>query len=183
MTISNRQYHNCPTFDDYLKLPGNSFSSLRGFNGTTTEKMRLGTSVHQYLTDPAAFKGDLRIRIIKPLAMTLKAMVGDLWEYLEHRICVTADFEHEGFVLKYRGELDSGIKGKIVIDYKIGENVRKSMNFFAYPDQLSGYAAGIDARHAFLIGINPKTFKTDVIQIVPDWTWWESQIVLKGEMK
>lgn len=184
MTASNLIIHRDLTFEQYLQMPGNSFSGLKA-NGkvfTPTIKMRLGTQVHQYLTDETAFTGD--VRIIKPLAMALKSAIGSLWEHLQHRICVTCDFEHENFVMPYKGEIDSGIVGRIVLDYKIGERVRRSMDYFGYKNQLAGYATAINAPLALIIAINPKEYnpKPDIIPVNIDTSWWCEKVLLNGQI-
>ncbi len=185
MTTSNLIIHPSMSFDEYQQLPGHSFSSLKA-NGKVfqpTAKMALGSSIHNYLMDPAAFKGD--VRIVKPLAMALKSCLGSLWEYLLMEVSVTCNFEHEGFIMPYRGRIDLGIPKKIVVDLKIAERIDRTMDYFQYPDQVSGYATSIDAPVAFLIAINPKEYnpKPVVKPIKINMGWWETQILMKGEVK
>lgn len=184
MLVTNFQIHKDLPFGEYQKLPGNSFSSIKhdGREFETTSKMILGTQVHQYLLEPHKFTGD--IRIVKPMATALIRCLGALWQYLDYEISVTCNFEHEGFVFPYRGRIDAGIRRKIIIDFKIGENVRKSMEHFDYPTQLSGYAIAYEAPLALIIAMNPKKLQLppDIIPVHISDEFWKNQILLKGEV-
>jgi hypothetical protein len=184
MTSSNlRIYHNL-TFAEYQRLDGHSYSQIKadGREFEPTVKMIKGTLVHRYLCEPQNFEGD--ISLIKPLALALKSVFGDLWEHLQHEASVTCDMEHEGFTMPYRGKIDSFIKNKLVIDYKVGEKVRKSMDWFGYKHQVNGYGCSVNAGQRYLIAINPKDKRPvpDIIPVALDHSWWEEQIFLKGRV-
>ena len=180
MTVTNLKYHTNLTFDQYLEMPGWSYSKIKSetmpFTGSA--KVSLGKQVHTYLTEPDNFTGD--VYMVRSLAMTLKRATGALWPHLKHCIKMTADFCHEGFVMPYKGEIDSGIPGKLVIDYKVGENVRKTMFRFGYIEQLTGYMLASDSPAAMILAIHPKTHAVDVIPVPKNVPWWEKQVITRG---
>jgi hypothetical protein len=179
MTATNIITHENMPFEDYLALPGNSFSGLKHSQPfEPTPKMRLGTACHNYLMTPQSFVGNLHI--VKPLAMALRDVLGSIWHYLKFEVSTTADFEHEGFKMPYKGRIDAGIRNKIVIDFKVGENIKKSMDLFKYPEQLTGYSVAFNADAAFIIAISPKGGKPDIIPVEFNHGWWEEQVLMKG---
>lgn len=174
----------CP-FEDYLKIEAWSYSGIK-LNGVNkfepSVKMKLGTHVHNYLLTPGDYKYD-DIDLVKPIATRLKNTIGEkLLQYTQPELVVTADFKHEGFKLKYKGRLDLPIPNCVVIDIKITEmDIRKGVEFFGYHNQLSGYAAAINAKQAFIVAIHPKKLTTQIYQVPIDFSWWEKQIKQKGE--
>ena len=185
--ITNQQVHREISFDDYQSLPGYSHSMIR-MEGkaafTPTAKMNVGTNVHNYLLTPKEYNHS-DVSIIRPIAMELKGVIGNLWERLETELAVTADFNHGEFYLPYKGRIDAGIIKKVVIDFKIinGNSVRDTLDLFHYDTQLSGYALGIAAEHAFIIAYSRKTKKVEVVPVKVDAGWWSMQTTIKGKIK
>lgn len=180
VTVSSKAYHSLP-FEDYLKMPGYSFSGLskRGAIIEPTEKMKLGTRVHNYLLDAADFDYE-DLRIVKPLAIAVKRVLGDSFRLLKTEMAVTANMEHEGFRLSYKGRLDMHYPGVIVVDLKISEN--KNVDFFGYVDQVSGYCMADESPRGVIVKLHPKTLETTIINAPITTRWWEHQIKTKGEV-
>lgn len=183
ISVSNIKLHESLAFEDYLKMPGKSFSGIKNegiqFNAPT-KKMQLGTNVHNYILTPAEYKHE-NIEIVKPLALKVKEVLGPLLKYLKPELAVTAEFEHEGFVLPYKGRLDLCLPGRIVIDLKITENL--NLSYFGYGDQLSGYSLATYARQSIIIAINPKTKATRVVNVPISDLWWKEQIKRLGHVR
>jgi hypothetical protein len=184
--VKNRKMITCP-FEDYLQIPAWSYSGIK-LNGVDkfepTEKMKLGTKVHNYLLTPDEYKYD-NIETVKPVAIALRKKIPErLWPYLEKEQAVTADFEHEGFCLKYKGRLDLSIQKILVIDIKITSMpIEKVIAYFRYDIQQTGYALGIEAKTALIVSVHPTKLTTQIfnIPIEPCIAWWEKQVKQKGE--
>lgn len=173
------------TFEEYQRLQGVSHSDIR-MDGRApfkpTAKMNLGTSVHDYLLSPASYQHD-NIKVVKPIAVALKAAIGDLWRFLQCEIAATATFCIEGFEMIHRGRIDLGIERKIVIDLKVinGESVKNTIDLFHYDTQISGYGLDIDAKVALLIAYSTKTKQTETIAIPIKSDWWALQTITRGK--
>lgn len=187
MTITNRRVYEGLTAEEYFALPGFSFSGLKSGGQPfpePTEKMKLGTDVHNYLLTPEVYHHK-NIEIVRPIALALKNAIGDfLIQKLKPELVVTADFHHEGFTLPYKGRVDLSIYGRIIIDLKIGDSdVYKTMDYFRYPDQLSGYAFGLESRASLILHCNPKKkHHVTVVNSPIKKDWWELQILTYGKI-
>ncbi len=183
MLVQNSQMMTCP-FDEYLALPGWSHSGIK-HEGTEfsepTEKMQLGTHVHNYLLSPEEYRHN-DINIIRPLAVKLKETLGPLFQFLKPEIAMTADFIHNDFLMKYKGRVDLGIPGKIVIDIKVSDlDPVKSMQYFRYDRPITGYCAALGTEVALLLTINPKNKNVSLKKVPMEYEWWEYQILRKGD--
>lgn len=182
MTIHNIKYYENLPFSEYLKLPGYSYSTLKNNGvpfGAPTAKMTTGTAVHNYLLEPHLF--DHSNTKAKKLALALKPVIGPMLKHLEAELSFTADMEHEGFVMPYRGRADLAMRGRLVIDLKYTEmDVRKAIDFFGYQHPITGYMSGCLARSGFVVSINPKTEATQVVSINPTHDFWNEMILKFG---
>ena len=174
-------FENIP-FEDYLKMPGYSYSYLKGSKNlpdSPTENMLLGTAVHNYLLEPHKF--DHTSANAKAIAMALKPMIAPVLPHAKSELSVTGLMLYEGFSMPYKGRVDIAIPGKLVIDIKVTTiDIRKAIDFFGYHHQVSGYAYAIGATKAFIVAINSRTKKTQVvaIHITPDF--WQKKIIQNG---
>lgn len=184
MTVINAKSHEC-SFEDYLELVGKSYSGIKNEGVAkfkATPKMMLGTAIHNYLLTPAEFKHE-NTALIRPLALALKQRLGTLIRYLKPEIGITADFQHNGFSMAYKGRIDLCIFKKIVIDIKVTEmDIFKAIDFFGYDKQQNGYAAAIGAEVILILSIHPKTKKTEITNIPISTYWWEQQVQQKGKI-
>lgn len=185
MQIENRKTMLICPFEDYLRIPAWSYSGIK-LNGVEkfepTEKMKLGTHVHNYLLTPGEYQYD-DIDTVKPIATKLRQTIGDtLMQYLEPEVVITCDMVHEGFRMKYKGRLDLRIYRRIVIDIKITSvDIRKAVAFFGYDIQQTGYALGNECDKAFIVAIHPTKLATQIYNVPLNPSWWESQVKQKGE--
>lgn len=188
MIVKERRILRTYPFDKYLRLPGWSHSLIRN-NGKDftkpTNKMTLGSYVHQYLMEPENYPHDNR-RMVRAIALKLQEFLGDLLHYLEPELAVTCIFEYEDFYLRYKGRIDLGIVGRIVIDIKVSKQpLKKGIEFFHYDTQLVGYARSIDAKVALIIRIDPDTLVIETYLVPLDSHgdyWWHEQIKQKGDV-
>lgn len=184
MQVINKQYHVDMPFDDYLKLPGFSYSGIKNYGQPpiqATNKMRIGTLVHNYLFEPKNYNYE-KFEIVKPIAHQVEIILGNALNGMKSEIGVTADFVHEDMKLEYKGRIDLLRAGKIVIDLKVSEKpLYKTIPFFGYDKQLSGYALATESRVAMIIRVCPVTRKTELKTIPISSEWWEKQIVKFGK--
>lgn len=183
ISVSNLKTYEGIPFEEYLRMPGYSYSSVKNEGvafAAPTARMNLGTDVHNYILTPAEYKHK-NIEIVKPLALATKQVLGPLLKYLKPELAITADFEHEGFTMPYKGRVDLSVPGRLVIDLKVTEKL--NLTYFGYPDQLSGYCLGLFARTSIIITINPKTKKTQVHNIPINLAWWAEQVKKRGYVR
>jgi len=183
MQVKNVQYHRNMPFDEYLKLPGYSYSGIKNAGLpliTLTNKMRIGTAVHNYLFEPEKY--DYKdFRLIKELAYQVKLTLGDALIGLESEVGVTAEFYHEDFVMPYKGRVDLLRVDRVVIDLKVSEKpLSKTIPFFGYDRQLSGYSLATSARVQMILRICPVTAKTELKLIPISSEWWEKRVLKYG---
>lgn len=183
MQVKNIQmYKNIP-FDSYQAKEGHSYSSIKN-NDTEpfkqTYKMQLGTEVHNYLLEPATYKHERR-ELIEPIARAAYDVIGSVLPFLDTELSVTADFEHEGFTMPYRGRVDMVRSGKVVVDLKISEMpLSKSIPYFGYDKQLTGYCLATMCKVGIIIRVNPKTRHTERVVIKQDVEWWQQKVLELG---
>lgn len=185
MQVTNQKLHHKLSFSDYLKLPGMSFSGIKAkLNGEVkaTTKMQLGTHVHNYLLEPEKYNHDNEHhQIVGKLATEVKSVLGVLYRTLDSEIAVTATFEHQNFVLPYKGRIDLLNHGRVVIDLKVSEvPLSKSIPFFNYDKQLTGYAISTGAKAQIILRICPKTMKTELQRLPLSIDWWQAQVLKYG---
>jgi len=179
MRISNITYYRGLDFEDYLKLPGTSFSSLKG-EIPVSAGMALGSRVHAYINEPDKYDWQ-QVDIVKPIAATLRAVVGDAFKYLEKEVAFTCDMEHNGLVLTYRGRADMLKVGRIVIDLKVlAGSLESACSRFGYVDQISGYCLPTNCDRGLIIAYNKSTKKVETKLIKPTPGFWEYTVARLG---
>ena len=180
MQVKNILFRKGLSFEEYQQLDGYSYSSLKNRNIQPTEKMRLGTSVHNFILEPDKYDHSNR-DLVLPIANTLLREIGNLIDHMDSELSVQADFEYEGFIFPYRGRVDLVRCGKIVIDLKISEiPLNRSVPFFGYAEQVTGYCLATGSDHGMIIRVCPKTHKVEKTMIRKNISWWERQVLQKG---
>jgi len=97
-------------------------------------------------------------------------------------MAVTCNFIYERFNMLFKGRIDLGIPERLVIDIKVSESpLSRTIPYFGYDRQLTGYAMAINARVALIINIHPKTLAITIANIQLDKDWWQAQILRRGE--
>lgn len=180
MLVSNVKYYENLDFAKYLTMPGVSYSSLK--EGVTySSGMSLGTKVHNYILEPHKYEYGEDHKIVAEISQELLKII-DI-SLFEKELSVTADFEHEGFALPFKGRIDLGLRNKIVIDFKILQgSLESSINYFGYDKQLSGYCYACGADNAVIISYNKSKKCTEVKLIKPNPNFWEQEILKRGKV-
>src|SRR6478752_7739367 len=101
MQVSNFKIHHVP-FEDYLKIEGTSYSSIKEFKGPPNNGMSLGTKVHNYILEPHKYCWS-DAAIVRDIAKELMTVLGSVIKYLDKEVAFTADFMHNGMLLPYKG--------------------------------------------------------------------------------
>lgn len=184
MIVQNRQIIEGMPFDDYLKLPGISYSFIKngGISIPLTPKMRLGIAVETFVFEPAKYDGH-RYDEVRRLAGPLIQMYGPLLKGGKSQLTVTADFIFGNMTMKYKGRIDHMITN-LVTDLKVSQlGLLQAINHFGYDKQLNGYALGADAAGSILISIKDRGFAPPEIRKmnIPNCsTWWEQKVLEYG---
>lgn len=180
MQITNQQYHKGYDFEAYQALQGHSYSSIKGGTFASTPKMRLGTAVHNFLLEPEKYDHSNR-EIVYPIANAVMAHLGDVLAFLDTELSVTCDMNYEGFTMPYRGRVDMVRCGKIVVDLKVSEiPLNRSVPFFGYANQLTGYCLATSCDHGMIIRVCPKTYKVEKTIIRQNVQFWEKKVLELG---
>lgn len=179
MIISNVKYYRELPFEEYLAMPGTSFSSLKG-EIPESAGMALGTRVHNYLFTPLAYDWQ-DAHMVRPIAGAIRSFMGDALPVMEKEVAFTADFLHNGLCLAYKGRADLLKIGRIVIDLKIlGGSLEAASTRFGYPHQLSGYCLATHSPMALIIAYNKARKAVETKVIKPDVEFWQYVTVSHG---
>ena len=180
MTVSNIKYYRDLPFEDYLKLPGTSYSGIKGFSGDPTKGMQLGTRVHNFLNEPDKYDWK-DTEIVKPIAQALRMYLGEAYHAMEKEVGFTADFIHNGMRLPYRGRADMIKVGKVLVDLKVlSGSLNSAIERFGYADQMAGYLYGTCTPLAIIIAYNKSSKKVEVKTLRPAAAFWEYQTARLG---
>jgi hypothetical protein len=181
MQIINTKYYLDLPFEDYLQMPGTSYSSIKGFEGEPTEGMKLGTRVHAYLNEPKEYDWQ-QAEIVIPIATALRAYLGDAFHFLDKEVAFTSTFIHNGMKLAYKGRADMMKIGRIIVDLKIlSGSLQQAIERFGYERQISGYCLATGSKLGLIIAWNKLQKKVEVKAIKPNPAFWEFQCVRMGE--
>lgn len=181
ITVTNARSFRRMEWDEYVAMPGYSYSKLRnpdGF-GPPTAKMRLGTLVDRFLFTPVLYQGEQR-EIVEPMARELVRLLGNALPLGDSQLSLSADFTHEGLTMPYKGRPDFKITD-LIVDLKVSQlNIVKAISFFRYDWQLSGYAKAAGCTRAMIVSIHPVTRKISMLQVPLVYDFWEHSIKKYG---
>lgn len=181
MTITNRKKYGSLDFDEYLKLEGISFSAIKAFKGEQTEGMKIGTYVHNFISEPDKYNGE-EAAIVVPLARTIITELGTAAKFGKAEVCMTAKYEFEGMEMIHKSRIDRLYNG-LVIDFKvIAGSLQQYVQRFQYDEQLRGYMndSGVDT--GMILSVNRKTRQTERIIIKQNHYWWNQKICEYGRV-
>ena len=180
MKVSNINYFYNQKFEDYLKMPGTSFSATKNELITPTESMKLGTRVHNYLNEPHEYDWADAEKVI-PIATALRATIGDAFSHLKKEVGFTSNFTHNGMTLDYKGRADMLYVGKVVIDIKVlAGSIDSAIERFGYDRQISGYCLATGANFGLIISWNKMSKKVEKKMILPSDAFWKYQCAHRG---
>lgn len=181
MKVSKVEYYYGLEFEKYLQVSGTSFSSLKDKEIVYSPAMALGTSVHNYLLEPEKYNY-VNHDIVAPIATAIRKIIDPT--LFECEVSVTANFEHSGFILPYKGRVDMLASKRLVIDLKVlAGSLDGAIDFFKYDRQVSGYCYATGADRGVIIAYNKATKKIEMKAITPCAKFWEQIIITKGEIK
>lgn len=180
MKVTNVQYYSGLDFEEYLKMPGVSFSSLKDAEIPVSAGMQLGTRVHNYLLEPDKYDWE-QGATVKKIAEALQKQLGEAYKFLEKEVAFTADFTHNGMLLRYKGRADLLKAGRIVIDLKILSGALvPAIERFGYDNQISGYCLATGADLGLIIAYNKAKNIVETKAIKPSAEFWAYQVVSRG---
>lgn len=179
ITVSNLRTYPGIDFADYLAMPGRSFSSFKNFTGNVTYKMQLGSAIDAYLTKPDKYDG-FEYNLVRNAAIVIRQRFGELFNYMEKQVAITADLEYEGFIMPYKGLPDFCIPGKLIVDLKCVDKEIAS-DYFDYPSQLSGYAIPLKCPLAFILEFSRKKHACRFVPVTVREDFWIKKILQYGE--
>lgn len=189
ITASNIvRYDNLP-FDEYLKLPGYSFSFLRrersGFaeDMAPTDKIETGKLVEAIWCDPVSAKMDSHLyQPAKAIAFALEQQFGDLLPHFKKQVSYTCLFTANGWSMPFRGRPDFELRKRAIIDLKVTSErkIAPLIEYMQYWDQQFGYAlaAGCPKRY-IMIYSRPNKEATLIPKPMPSPAvndWWAEKI-------
>ena len=180
MIVRNLKYYHTLPFEEYLKIPGVSYSSLNGFSGPPSTGMQLGSRVHQYLNEPKEYDWQ-DATTVRAIAGQLKSFLGGSYDHLEKEVAFTAEFIHNDMLMTFKGRADMMKAGRLILDVKIlSGDLEKAIERFGYHKQLSGYCLATGANVAIILAFNKIKKRVEVKTITPDAAFWEYQTVKHG---
>lgn len=147
--VSNITRHDGLSFENYLKLPGYSFSFLSreqagiASDVEKTDAMELGKLVDGILTSPEEVSPKHPMYSdAKEIARYIKTQYGKHLALFETQVSYTATFHYDVFSLQVRGRLDYLLPGLITLDLKVtsSTNVPALISHMGYENQVWGYA-------------------------------------------
>lgn len=189
--INRKRYDNVP-FEQYLKVPGYSYSFLkREKNGITpefkmTDKVELGSLVDAILTQPD--KIDIyspQLKLAEKIASIITDNFGSYIQHFESQVSLTCDMEYNGLKMPFRGRLDWGLKDIAVIDLKVtaATNFRQLIDHMQYDNQLFGYCGAYGVKLGYILIYSSKSEKYDLIQMpLNGGQFWKEKILKFGSV-
>jgi hypothetical protein len=169
-------------FEDYLKMPGLSYSGILsdGVKIEETEKMKFGSLVDCYLFEPKRYSGE-KFNLVRPVAKAVQDKLGPLITLGKRQLVVTCILVVDGIYVRYKGRVDL-FAGNIVIDMKVSElDLLSAIRFFGYDKQVSGYAIPLKAPVSLIISVHPKKYTTSIAPIATNTSWWERKVLEYGK--
>lgn len=176
-------------FDEYLTLPGYSFSFLKrersGFaeDVAYTAKIGIGKLVDAILSEPAtANMGSELYPAAKAIAFKLQQQFGPLLPAFKKQVSYTGLFTANGWSCPTRGRLDFLLERRAVIDLKVTSEKRilPLIDHMQYWDQQFGYAllAGVPKRYILIYSRPNKesTLLPSPMPIPAVNEWWAEKI-------
>jgi hypothetical protein len=168
-------------FEDYLKLPGLSYSAVKDkkFEGPATAKMNFGSLVDAYVFEPHTYNGE-QYELVVPVARRITRDLGPLIKAGRPQLAILCTMVHMGMYMYYKGRVDL-FAGGMVIDLKVSEvSIMRAIEIFGYHHQLNGYAIGLDARQSILYSVHPKTTDIQMAAIPNRVDYWERAVLKHG---
>lgn len=187
---SNIKRYDGQDFDDYLEVPGWSFSTLKGERFGTpkvvdiTYKIRIGKMVDAILTEDGRVDfGDEYYPIARSIAEKIKSKFGEFIARFEKQISFSADVTYNSHRLSTKGRLDYLLPGIAVIDLKVthvkADQVRPLIKFMQYDNQLWNYAQMAQVKRKYIMIHSVPSGTTEMVDmgVVTHYNeFWQAKI-------
>ncbi len=194
VTYTNvKEYKDLP-FEQYVKLKGLSHSFLKREKSgiaehvVVNEKMRLGSMVDAFLTQPDEidFNSPL-FSAGREIAITIKHQFGSVIKHLEPQISYTGTLEFNGFKIESQGRLDWLLRGHAVIDLKVTEatDLKPLIKFMGYDNQMWHYTGFAGVPTSYILAYSTKLKKCLPLIEIPRTQrneFWEQKILKHGSI-
>jgi hypothetical protein len=183
LQITNRQTIAGQSFDEYKAIKRLSFSGIKRGEDMgeleATPNMRLGTLVHQFMLEPAAYKYERHEEVIA-IARELNPMIGEAIRHGQTEITALCDMHYQGLTLPYKGRIDN-LLPDLVVDMKVSNyDIRSTIGHFGYDKQVTGYMLSTGCTNGIIVSYNRKQKKVQIKIIEPDHDWWALQVMKNG---
>jgi hypothetical protein len=189
ITVTNRQRYVGIPFEDYLRLPGYSFSFLnKEMYGVAPEvietaAMRRGTLVDGILTQPDQV--NIHDEQYNEARMIAYHITKTLPMNLYPQISYTANFTFNGITLPVRGRLDFELPNEVVLDLKVTnqKNLDNTIRYMNYESQLTGYALMNGAKSGYIAAyvVPLKVVSLRRMDLNAGMDFWKRKIMKYGE--
>jgi len=195
--MSNLTYHNIcrydnMPFDEYLKLPGLSHSTIKsgGVAIIQTDAMALGSLVDGILTDPASVNmKDPQYKDAKIIAQHIREQFKTVLPELKSQVSYTGEIRRqvEGgyFKMKTKGRIDFLLERHFITDLKVtkSKDIRKTMTIFRYDNQMFNYAGLARVEEAYLAAYSRPTKKLEIVKmdLSTGEEFWSEAVVKYGK--
>ena len=183
MLVTNRHIHHGLIWEDYLALPGTSFSGLSD-KRPDNMGIRIGSLVHKYILKPGEYNYE-HPEIVRPIANELIKFTGhSLIMRLACETAVTATFTEGGFYFFWKGMPDMFLLDSIVFDFKIiNGSLANYLKRFNYKGQITGYMLGTNAKKGIIIAYNKIRKKIEIaIFDLEDTRFWDEIVITRGSI-
>lgn len=179
------------SFEDYMKLPGYSYSFLRSErNGIApdievTNKMRLGSLVDGILTSPETVNmSDDLYSNAKTIASEIKLAFGSCLIFFKTQVSYTGEAQFKDYKIITKGRLDFLLEKHALIDLKITESkgIKALVDYMSYRNQIWHYCKLSNVKKAYLIIHSIPLKKSQIIEVsISDYNdFWASKILKFG---
>ena len=180
MTVGNTIYYESLDFEKYLQIDGTSFSTIKGFDGVPSAGMRLGTRVHNYISEPEKYDWQ-QAEEVRAIASAIKKTVAAALKFMKKELSFTSDFSFNGMTMRYKGRADGIIPGMLCIDYKVlSGDIEAACDRFGYENQVSGYCLATGCPKGIIVAYNRKIKEVQTKVITPSQEFWNYNIVRYG---
>lgn len=182
MQVLDVRYYKDIPWEDYLALPGKSFSGIKneGVDIGYSTGIKIGKLVHTYLLKPKEYNYE-ESDIVIPIARALVSVYNSIIKHAEVEIAATSKFVLEGLMMPHKGLADMAIRRHLVLDFKIlAGDLKPYLERFKYPDQVRGYMLPFEAPLGLIVAFNKKTKQVQMEPVGQNITWWAHQIKKYG---
>jgi hypothetical protein len=190
ITAKNIQCFQGLDFESYKLLPQYNFSFLKNEQAgvakavKVTDKMILGSLVDAIRTGGKIDMAHKLYPHAKKIAAFLYNKFGSVLDAMQPQPSFTGELHYGQFKLPTKGRPDFLLPKKLIVDLKVmhGRDVRGTINYMRYHDQLFGYAklAQVDEAYILAYSIPLQTAVFEPVPVGPTNGFWIDKIIKFG---